>query len=85
MATKSRDSSWKLLSNLKCTRRNIMSADAWIEARCEEEGAENLWRVHDKLYDLQEWKSKHPGGSQWFELSKVSATGNVSCVIIILT
>ncbi|XP_050534028.1 cytochrome b5-related protein-like isoform X2 [Daktulosphaira vitifoliae] len=70
MAPQSRNSSWKLLSNLKCTQKNILTADAWMKARQEEEGAENLWRVHDKLYDLNEWISKHPGGSQWFKLTK---------------
>jgi cytochrome b involved in lipid metabolism len=29
-----------------------------------------LWRVHDKLYDVSEFISKHPGGSEWLELTR---------------
>jgi hypothetical protein len=28
----------------------------------------HLWRVHDELYDLAEFK--HPGGDHWLELTK---------------
>ncbi|XP_050432227.1 cytochrome b5-related protein-like isoform X1 [Adelges cooleyi] len=65
-----RTSSWPTLNNLPSTDRNIKRVDGWINARRKEDGAEGLWRVHDGLYDLQEWIPKHPGGSQWLEITK---------------
>lgn len=43
-----------------------------MEARRKEDGADNLWRIHDGLYDLDQWIHKHPGGSQWLEITKVN-------------
>ncbi|XP_039293035.1 cytochrome b5-related protein [Nilaparvata lugens] len=42
----------------------------WIAKKGEDDGAEGLWRVHDKLYDLTSWVNKHPGGKQWITLTK---------------
>lgn len=66
-----RTSSWPVWNNLKSTDYNIKSADDWIEARRKEDGADELWRVHDGLYDLEKWIHKHPGGTQWLEITKV--------------
>lgn len=66
-----RTSSWPIWSNIVSTDNNIKSADDWIKARQKEEGADELWRVHDGLYDLEKWIYSHPGGSQWLEITKV--------------
>ena len=29
-----------------------------------------LWRVHNKLYDLSDFESRHPGGSQWISFTQ---------------
>jgi len=45
----------------------------WIEGKKNDDGVkENLWRVHDKLYDLNNFIDQHPGGKYWLEISKVS-------------
>ena len=31
---------------------------------------EAYWRVHDSLYDLSSFRSSHPGGSDWIDLTK---------------
>jgi Cytochrome b5-like Heme/Steroid binding domain len=43
----------------------------WLELRRKEEGAEGLWRIHNKLYNLSSFIKIHPGGSEWLELTKV--------------
>ncbi|KAE9535776.1 hypothetical protein AGLY_007677 [Aphis glycines] len=65
-----RISSWPIWNNLISTDNNIRSADSWIEARRKEDGADGLWRIYDGLYDLKQWIHKHPGGSQWLEITK---------------
>lgn len=67
-----RTSSWSVWNNLESTDYSMRSPDDWIKARYKEDGAEELWRVHDGLYDLQSWIKNHPGGSQWLEITKVS-------------
>lgn len=42
----------------------------WMESRKDLEGAQLLWRVHDKLYDLSHFSRSHPGGSEWILLTK---------------
>jgi Cytochrome b5-like Heme/Steroid binding domain len=44
----------------------------WLESRRADDGAEGLWRVHDKLYDMKEFINKHPGGKEWLILTEVS-------------
>lgn len=43
----------------------------WIKGKNIQDGAEGLWRINDNLYDLSNFISKHPGGSQWIQLTKV--------------
>lgn len=43
----------------------------WLTGKAMDDGAEGLWRVHDKLYDLESFMDTHPGGREWLELSKV--------------
>ncbi|XP_075972012.1 cytochrome b5-related protein-like [Anticarsia gemmatalis] len=42
----------------------------WLQGKAMDDGAEGLWRVHEKIYDLSEFMNKHPGGEEWLELSK---------------
>ncbi|CAK1598675.1 unnamed protein product [Parnassius mnemosyne] len=42
----------------------------WLSGKALDDGAEGLWRVHDKLYDLTSFVEKHPGGEEWLELTK---------------
>lgn len=44
----------------------------WLSGKALDDGAEGLWRVHDGIYDLNEFINKHPGGSEWLHLTKVS-------------
>jgi hypothetical protein len=58
----------------------VKSVDDWIEARQKEDGADDLWRIHDGLYNLEQWIPKHPGGRQWLEITKVGT--QKICVLI---
>ncbi|KAI9005561.1 hypothetical protein DFJ74DRAFT_773841 [Hyaloraphidium curvatum] len=45
----------------------------WLADRADynsSHGANGLWRVHDGLYDLNEFVDKHPGGKEWLELTR---------------
>ncbi|XP_052740652.1 cytochrome b5-related protein isoform X2 [Bicyclus anynana] len=42
----------------------------WISGKRKQDGAEGLWRIHDSIYDLTDFISSHPGGSQWIECTK---------------
>lgn len=44
----------------------------WLKGRRADDNAEGLWRVHDKLYDLKEFKKTHPGGREWLTMTEVS-------------
>lgn len=52
----------------------------WIESRRQDDNAEGLWRVHDKLYDLTDFIKLHPGGSDWIQLTKVLNTNSIKNV-----
>lgn len=43
----------------------------WLKGRRADDNAEGLWRVHDGLYDLENFINQHPGGKEWLELTKV--------------
>lgn len=43
----------------------------WIEGKRKDDNANGLWRVHDKLYNLEDFVEKHPGGKYWLEVTKV--------------
>ncbi|XP_066246438.1 cytochrome b5-related protein-like [Euwallacea similis] len=51
-------------------RAKNQSVDMWLEDKVGTDNAEGLWRVHNGIYDLTEFVHKHPGGSEWLELSK---------------
>jgi len=42
----------------------------WLHGRRADDGAEGLWRVHDKLYDLKDFVAKHPGGKEWLVMTE---------------
>ncbi|KOB71313.1 Desaturase [Operophtera brumata] len=42
----------------------------WLMGKAMDDGAEGLWRVHDGIYDLNDFIQRHPGGAEWLELSK---------------
>ena len=44
---------------------------SWLQSRMTDDGAEGLWRIHDKLYDLSDFAHEHPGGKEWLTLTKV--------------
>lgn len=44
----------------------------WLAGKAMDDGAEGLWRIHDKLYDMTKFIKRHPGGAEWLELTKVS-------------
>lgn len=48
----------------------------WLEGRREDDNAEGLWRVHDKLYNLRDFSENHPGGKEWIYLTKVNSFKN---------
>ncbi|CAG9857308.1 unnamed protein product [Phyllotreta striolata] len=52
------------------TRGSSLTTDLWLEEKRELDGAEGLWRIHDDLYDLTGFVERHPGGSEWLELTK---------------
>ncbi|XP_033340857.1 cytochrome b5-related [Megalopta genalis] len=43
---------------------------SYLESRREVDGAEDLWRVGNGLYDLEKFIKFHPGGSEWIELTR---------------
>ncbi|XP_047022646.1 cytochrome b5-related protein-like [Helicoverpa zea] len=46
------------------------STQNWIKGKRVQDGAEDLWRIHDNLYDLTDFVSAHPGGSEWITATK---------------
>merc|ERR1712106_1243240 len=46
----------------------LKSSIRWLSARVKDDKCEGLWRIHDQLYDLSNFK--HPGGKSWIELTK---------------
>lgn len=46
------------------------TAMGFLEARKKVDGAEGLWRIENKLYDLETFAKSHPGGSEWIRLTK---------------
>lgn len=48
------------------------TAQLWLKSKRIQDGAEDLWRIHDSLYDLTDFVKKHPGGAQWIATTKVS-------------
>nr|XP_018906532.1 PREDICTED: cytochrome b5-related protein-like isoform X2 [Bemisia tabaci] len=62
--------SWPELKHPSYRKRNLISTENWLHDKQTDDGAEGLWRIHDKLYDLHGFMEKHPGGAQWLEITK---------------
>jgi hypothetical protein len=51
------------------TRIDVLNQ--WFENKREIDGVPaNLWRVHEKYYDLTDFIDKHPGGKIWIEKNR---------------
>jgi fatty acid desaturase len=52
--------------------RNVPLPDAfqWLAAKRKGDNVGDLWRVHDKLYNLERFIKQHPGGADWIKLSR---------------
>lgn len=42
----------------------------FLEGRRKDDGAEGLWRIKNKLYDLESFVKNHPGGEEWLILTR---------------
>ncbi|KAL0119489.1 hypothetical protein PUN28_007765 [Cardiocondyla obscurior] len=58
------------LAYLPVRENSAKSAADFLEARRKIDGAEGLWRIENKLYDLETFAKMHPGGSEWIRLTK---------------
>lgn len=54
----------------------------WLEGRREDDNAEGLWRVHNKLYNLKDFSENHPGGKEWIHLTEVNSFKNFVTIFI---
>lgn len=48
----------------------LKSSVSWLNGRRIDDGYGQMWRVHDRLYDLTDFIGKHPGGKQWIEMTR---------------
>ncbi|KAF2892876.1 hypothetical protein ILUMI_13293 [Ignelater luminosus] len=46
------------------------TTEAWLQNKRNNDGAEDLWRICDSLYDVSDFIKKHPGGKFWLETTK---------------
>lgn len=49
---------------------SLKTGKGFLECRRREDGAENLWRVHNSLYDLSNFEKSHPGGREFISLTR---------------
>lgn len=48
----------------------IKGCKKWLDGKRADDNAEGFWRIHNKLYDFSDFIKRHPGGSEWIELTK---------------
>lgn len=48
----------------------VKTGYAYLEGRRQVDGAEDLWRIGNSLYDLEGFAKFHPGGAEWIRLTK---------------
>lgn len=48
----------------------LKTSFGFLEGRRRDDGAEGLWRIGDRLYDLEDFAKSHPGGSEWISITK---------------
>jgi hypothetical protein len=58
------------LAQLPIKKSLLKTARSFLEARRRIDGAEELWRINNKLYDLEMFMKTHPGGADWIRLTK---------------
>lgn len=71
------DNSFTPTTGIQCPKHRDVSyknAFLWLKDKRDTDGAEGLWRVHDKLYDLRDFIRSHPGGQDWIKLTRVIIT-----------
>ncbi|XP_052127157.1 cytochrome b5-related protein [Frankliniella occidentalis] len=59
---------WKYPSHRESD--GAVTGPSYLDSRRRDDGAEGLWRVHDKLYDLEPFVQRHPGGEHWLRSTK---------------
>ncbi|XP_020287163.1 cytochrome b5-related protein isoform X2 [Pseudomyrmex gracilis] len=58
------------LAYLPARNKEPKTAAQFLQSRRTIDGAEGLWRIENKLYDLETFAKSHPGGSEWIRLTK---------------
>ncbi|XP_044760009.1 cytochrome b5-related protein-like [Coccinella septempunctata] len=48
----------------------LLSGDEWLEGKRNDDDLAGLWRIHDRVYDLDSFIKKHPGGPEWIAMTK---------------
>lgn len=49
----------------------FQTGDNWYDGKRIDDDTDGYWRIHDKLYDFGTFITKHPGGPDWLEITKV--------------
>ena len=57
-------------SSISIKSHQAKSIKQWLSSKKNNDGAEGLWRINNKLYDLINFVRRHPGGSDWLELTR---------------
>lgn len=52
---------------------SLHTGELWLSGKQTDDGAEGLWRIHDKLFDFSDFAKVHPGGEDWLTLTKVES------------
>lgn len=58
------------LAHLEVRNEHKKTPFGFLEARRKVDGAEELWRIRNSLYDLETFMKSHPGGAEWLSLTK---------------
>lgn len=48
----------------------IKSSMGWLRGKTKDDQCNQLWRIHEDLYDLSNFAAQHPGGRSWIEMTK---------------
>lgn len=67
------------MEQTKYKKSNLLdkTTAAWLQNKRNNDGAEELWRIYDGLYDVSDFIKKHPGGRFWLETTKVLDNTNI--------
>ena len=57
---------WYENNKFKC----LYSVEDWLQTKKNNDKVGDLWRVDDKLYDLNPFVALHPGGVDWIQSTK---------------